>query len=258
MQIDPSARIPLGVSQVIQMSFQRFFARIGVYLMLAVGPAFLAALLGAALAPSAEDLSVNAFAFLSASTIVVFLMQTVLGAIGTGLVIYAAADTERQAPARIAGYFGATLANLVPLVVLSLVVSVIGVLAMFALIVPGLWVFAVFSVMTPALLLEATGWGSMQRSQEMTQGYRWPIVGSFFQMGLIFLVITVLIGLVVGLSTGSGFGAPPSVNLGSILTETLTTTLFSGLSAVFVLTLYLRLKEIREGSGISSVSDVFR
>ncbi|MEM9267913.1 MAG: hypothetical protein AAGA78_03120, partial [Pseudomonadota bacterium] len=166
MQIDPDARIPLGVGKVIQKTFERYFARIWVYLILAGGPAVISAVLSLALAPSPEELVASALPGFTPATLLIVLIQTVLGAIGTGLVIYAAVDTERQVPARIAGYFGATLSNLVPLVALSILISVLGIIALLFFIIPGLYVFAMFAVVVPALLLEGTGWGSMTRSRE--------------------------------------------------------------------------------------------
>ncbi|MEM9270891.1 MAG: hypothetical protein AAGA78_18375, partial [Pseudomonadota bacterium] len=61
-----------------------------------------------------------------------------------------------------------------------------------------------------------------------------------------------------GLASGAPFGAPVGFTFGGFLAEMVTTAIFSGLSAVFALTLYLRFKEIREGGGLENLSEVFR
>ncbi|GLS20462.1 hypothetical protein GCM10007874_34790 [Labrys miyagiensis] len=117
----------------------------------------------------------------------------------------------------------------------GLLVGVIVMLGFAALFVPGLMAICVLYVTLPACIVERTGLvESLQRSAELTDGYRWPLFGLFL---LTALPVMGLSALTDGLDDGSSplvgmLGQEAATLLYSAVTAVLTTICFDHLRRV--------------------------
>lgn len=161
------------------------------------------------------------------------------GVLVTGVMCLAALDVALGKRHSLSEYAGQALRHLAPLIVLSLLVSIaIGVGATL-FVLPGLYLAARFLPWTQAALFENAGWGALGRAQELTEGYRWPLVLAIATVGLAALVVLVAAGPLMAM-------AMDSLILASLV-EAAFTALAYALIAAFSGLSYLRLREIKEG-----------
>lgn len=142
-----------------------------------------------------------------------------------------------------------------PLLGLAILSTIAITLGYLLLIVPGVILTVLWLVAAPALVVERKGiFASLQRSRDLTRGSRWPIFG----VVVIYIVVWVLIGAVVGgltLATGGGVGAGSGV-VNLIVTPL--TNIFSGvLAAAGVAAVYYELRTVKEGVGAEQLAAVF-
>lgn len=109
-------------------------------------------------------------------------------------------------------------------------------LGLAALVIPGLMAIALLYVTLPACMIEQTDMvESLERSGQLTQGYRWPLLGLF--------VLTLLPTIGLGALTGDFAYTPATVT--QVLGEEAGMILFGMLSAVTATAAFERLRDIR-------------
>lgn len=107
-------------------------------------------------------------------------------------------------------------------------------------VIPALYLFARYLPWTYAVLLEDAGSGGLARARDLTEGYRWPIVGLVLIAGLVWLA---LFGG-VGFTLDTLEGGPRATKIATAAWTGVYTCV-----EVFLETLiYLRLREIKEGT----------
>lgn len=80
-----------------------------------------------------------------------------------------------------------------------LLVSICVIIGLILLIAPGVWIGTIWSLAVPALLFERLGvFSSLGRSFELVKGRFWGTLGLLIVSILIIVVVSVLIGLVIG------------------------------------------------------------
>lgn len=265
----------LGIGAIVGESFSIFFRRIHWFAILAFVPQLAAGLMVivaiGGVAGYAElmaaSLDPNGFAggggwmiFLLMAGAVVLTMLVPLA-----LSVLAAYDAKLGRPFRLGRYLTAGLAPIVPLLVCWVLVMILWLAASMFLLVPGLWVLSVFSVVTPAIVIERAGFGGLGRSIGLTKGYRWPILGAMILIVLVAILVgfvmslatlaaqTALLPLLTGAGTGTGIVA---LGVGTVL-QSLNLAVSYGLPCVGVALIYARLREIKEGTGVESLAEVF-
>ncbi len=255
---------PLGVGSLISESFGVFFARIVtmfkiIFLPILVMGAISAMVSGPAMITGigtiTGDVDPEQLARFSNPGVfeqyILPLIGVVVSFVITGAVILAAYDTKLGRPVNIPAYFSRTLAFLVPLIVLSIVLVIMGYIGLLLLILPGIYIFARFSVLTPAIVVEGVGWGGLGRAQELTAGYRWPIVGA----SILLVLAIIVISLVIAGLTWLGYTIAGIV--GYTLVYAIGNTITTGIMGCFTALLFARLKEIKEGVGMADIASVF-
>ncbi len=144
-----------------------------------------------------------------------------------------------------------------PLLGLAIVASVGAGLASLLLIVPGVILSVMWSVAAPSVVVEKRGvFESLQRSRDLTRGYRWYVFG----LMVIYVILSWIIGAAVGalsMATGGSFlDASPN-----LWVNTISSVLINILSAVVasagVASLYYELRSIKEGAGPEALAAVF-
>src|SRR5215813_11824393 len=110
-------------------------------------------------------------------------------------------------------------------------------------------------VAIPAAVIEGTGAiASLQRSADLTQGYRWRLLGMFILVGLILVVAAAVIGIViyVTMSISAVLGGIV-IALGGIAM----TLLFIAYVAALPAVTYYNLRVAKEGTDITEIAKVF-
>jgi len=249
----------LGAGRLVGATFRTYFQNFGRLFLIAIIPALFVNILAswfstryfASFMANPND----PMAIFSLDYFMMIFVPTILGILVQAFILLAAADVLQGQAMQVGNYVNRTLTMIVPLLVVSILVY-LGVMVGFVLlIVPGLWLAAYWSVYLPALLVEGRGFGAMGRSAQLTQGYRWPIIGA----GILVLLVVYVLSVISGLVAGYGLMADPSTLAQFSLVGTLLTAIVAavsyGLMALFQLLLFTRLIDIKEGG--SDLAGVF-
>jgi hypothetical protein len=163
----------------------------------------------------------------------------------------------------------AALSQIIPLAILSVVFYVALTIMTTLLIVPGIWIAAVWAATVPAIMLDRAGFGALGRSARLTKGYRWSVAGVLVVIGVIALVLLGISVAFVYSLMGTSFsdlatGDTPSITppgaaviMVIVVVQIVMNSLFYGVLAAVVASIYMRLKEIKEGGDGGAVAEVF-
>lgn len=230
----------LGVLGLVRRSFGLVYEAFGFLFPLGFAPAAALSLISYALTGGPSAAPATPDAVLAEPGFLIALAVNLVGGFAvTGVMCLAALDAAIGKRHSVGDYVAQTLRHLLPLVALGTLLSLASTLLAVFLILPGLYLLARFLPWAPAALFENAGWGGLGRAQELTKGYRWPIVGGILALGLALLLALLVFG-------------PLAVRAeGSLLLSVLIEGVFGGLSyavfAAFTGLVYLRLREIQEG-----------
>lgn len=147
--------------------------------------------------------------------------------------------------------------KILPLIALSIVFAFAVGIGFVLLVIPGIILLLMWAVAVPVLVIEGTGvFASFGRSAELTKGARWKILGLFLVLIVIYWLLTVVLGL-IGLSmygTGTSAAGVPIANLvGSVIAG----TAFNLLWGTIQPSLYVELRQAKEGVAIEDLEQVF-
>lgn len=163
-------------------------------------------------------------------------------------------------PESFGSYVGRAARALLPLVGLGILLTLCVGMGWVLLMVPGLMLAMMWSVAAPALVVERIGiFESFGRSRYLTSGARWRIFGIFVLVYAVYLVASAVLGLgfgaLSGLTTGGAIRTQPSlVSSGlSILLQ----TLFVAISTAIQGTLYVELRDWKDGPVGNRLVDIF-
>ncbi len=247
----------LGVGAILADSFAIYFRRIGAFAMLPFLPILVTQLVSlAAVGGALVDPSLGGAAEPSGGAMfVAWLLQTVGYSIAAAFLVQAAYDAKLGRPVRVRDCILGTLGRIVPLVIATVIMTVCVGLASMALVVPGLWLYAVWSVAAPAIVVEKRGLDALARSSELTKGYRWPILGALAVLLTCVVLLSMALVAVSGLALASAAGGH-AVYAGAVL-QALASALSAGILYVGIALIYARLREIKEGTGVEALAEVF-
>lgn len=144
-----------------------------------------------------------------------------------------------------------------PLLGVAIVVGLGVMLGFILLIVPGIILAVIWSVATGAVVVEGRGVGdALQRSRDLTRGYRWQIFG----LVVIMVIASMIIGFAVGgisAATGGGFVAGSANLIVNMVTSAVSNILNAVIGAAGVGALYYELRSVKEGVGPEQLASVF-
>lgn len=238
----------INIGRVVQRGFQSLARHAISFLVLAVVlvgiPTFLTEYLTSDIA-AAGDLS----AFRQPQTWLVLLFTILLSSLLQGAVVHAVITDLRGSQTSIAGSLAAALKMILPMLGITILSSIIMGLGLILLIVPGIIAYIMLIVSVPVLMEEKLGViGSMKRSRELTKGSRGKIFTLLVIFGVVFFVSAVPFGLLTT-STAS---------LSSMqIINTVFGTVVGLLSAVFLASLYVELRMIKEGGSVQELAAIF-
>lgn len=246
----PAASLPpLGIGRLIAQTFRLFFARFTTLFPLAFVPALVLALLNwgvSAPIPADFDPATDALPMPSWSEVILGLAGMVLGFFVIGFMCLAALDAVMGRSHTIGQYTRQAIRQLLPIGVLGILLSIAASLGAVFFILPGLYILARFLPWVETVVFEDAGWSGLGRAQDLTQGYRWPLVSAVILMALIVLALILLISPLLYLVAGSG--------LLSALLEAVVSGIYYALIAIFTALIYARLREVKEGKTIEQIA----
>lgn len=174
-----------------------------------------------------------------------------------GMVVKAAVNGFNGKATAFGDAFSVGVQNFFPLLGFAIVASVGMTLGLILLVVPGVILAVMWSVGAPVVVVEKRGvLASLQRSRELTKGYRWSVLGLL----VIYLILSWIIGAAIGgvsLATGGTFaGGTPNLAV-NLITQPLVNILSGVVAAAGVASLYYELRSAKEGIGSEAVAEIF-
>lgn len=174
-----------------------------------------------------------------------------------GMVVKAAVNGFNGKKTAFGDAFNVGVQNFLPLLGLAIIASLGMMLGFVLLIVPGMILAVTWSVGSPAVVVEKRGvFASLQRSRELTKGYRWSVFGLL----VIYVILSWIIGAAIGglsLATGGTFtGGTPNLTV-NLITEPLVSILSGVVASAGVASLYYELRSAKEGVGSEELASIF-
>lgn len=197
----------------------------------------------------------------SAASVLVMILGWALYLIGAyvvqGMVVKGAINSFNDKKTSFGDALSAGVKVFLPLLGLAIVAGIATGFAYILLIVPGVMLTIIWSVSAPAVVAEKRGiFEAMQRSRDLTRGYRWHIFGLL----VIYLVLSMIVGMLVGgvnVAAGGTFSGDAPSSIVNMISNALTNTLTSVVASAGVAALYYELRAIKEGAGPEQLASVF-
>jgi uncharacterized membrane protein len=176
-------------------------------------------------------------------------LSLVLGTLAQAVLVYGAFQDMRGRPVNLADCLRIGLGRFFAIIGLAICMSIGIMIGTLLLIVPGIILAVMWFVATPACVVEQLGpMSAMGRSSELTKGHRWKIFGMWLLVVIGALIISVIIGAVLGLA-----GSSVLVTLGTLAW----TGVWGAFYAIFVVVTYHDLRVAKEGVDVHQIASVF-
>jgi hypothetical protein len=168
----------------------------------------------------------------------------------------------REEQVSIAACLGASLSKILPLLGLTIVMTIAFLIATLLLVVPGIILYTMWCVATPVLVAENAGvFDSLSRSSELTKGNRWRIFGLFLLLVILLWIFAAIVGVVfvaTGLMTESVTAlATGGLSITYQIINAVVNTLMTAVFGTLVARLYVDLRVAHEGPMVDALADVF-
>lgn len=176
------------------------------------------------------------------------------GAIVRATAAYGEGRTEAFGPAATAG-----LRVALPLIGLNILFGLAVGFASLFLLVPGIILAIMWAVALPARAVEPIGViAAFGRSRTLTRGARWTIFG----FAVVLVLILLALGMVVGIGAIATGGLPdaaaaPAFPIGTTILNAITSTLSTAIVAALHASLYVELREWKEGPQSARMAEIF-
>ena len=159
----------------------------------------------------------------------------------------------------------ATISGIVPILLFSIMVGIILLAGYLFFIVPGLYLTGMFFVLIPVIVFENAGFNAFNRTVQLTEGYRWIILGTSVVLGIIVsLAASVFSGVVIGIVMAAGAFDIESMMAGTMVypwwylaLDAAANALTLPISLISAGVIYARLKQIKEGGETGDLLKVF-
>jgi len=185
-----------------------------------------------------------------------WVVSVVVSAIVQGALTRATVAENEGNRASFADCIAAAVRVLLPLIAVGLIFGIAMIIGFVLLIVPGILVMIMWSVAAPALVVERQGvLESFSRSGDLTKGSRWRIFGLFLVLLVIYMIIFTILGI-VGLKT-MGVATPGQLNGTQLLASAISAWVLNLLWGTIQPSLYIELRQAREGDSVGHLEQVF-
>jgi len=146
---------------------------------------------------------------------------------------------------------------ILPLIALSILFAIGVGIGFMLLLIPGIILLLMWAVAIPVLVIERPGViASFGRSAELTKGSRWKILGLFLVLFISYWLLTVVVGL-VGLGMYGATSGAGGLTVANLLGSVIAGTVFNILWGTIQPSLYVELRQAKEGLAVEDLQDVF-
>jgi hypothetical protein len=157
--------------------------------------------------------------------------------------------------------FGESLSTalrvLLPLIGLSILLAIGIMIGFVLLIVPGIILLLMWAVAVPSLVIERGGvFAAFARSAELTRGAKWRILGLFLLLAVAYWLLS-LVARIVGLGLYSPTTASNGFTIANIIGGVVVGTLFNMIWGTVQPSLYIELRQWKEGGSIENLEQIF-
>jgi hypothetical protein len=182
---------------------------------------------------------------LSAGGLLASLLVAAISAVATfwyqGMVVQAAQDMveDGRRDHTVGSLLQSATPFIGPLLLAGLVAGIAIGIGLLLIILPGLYLLTIWAVIAPVIVLERLdAFASFSRSRELVRGNGWPVFGVIAIIFLVQIVISIVIGVILGNSVALAA-------IGDLITHLLVVPI-SGLAAAVM---YFGLRQTKEGGG---------
>jgi len=197
------------------------------------------------------------FRAIMGATLLSTLIGIVIAAIVQGALTRAVVTASEGRKATFGEALSTGLKVILPLIGLSIVVAVGIGIGFVLLFVPGVILLLMWAVAVPVLVVERVGvFDALRRSAELTKGSRWKILGLFIVLVIIYWVCSAVLG-VVGLKMYGAGTAVGGLTIANILGSVVLGTIFNTLWGTIQPSLYVELRQAKEGDSADRLAEVF-
>ena len=131
--------------------------------------------------------------------LLIAVVAVVIFVLAGGVTTAIASNVYLDRPVDVAAAFGQVLRRFVPLVVVTLIVVVLGVIGLMLFVLPAFYVLARFLSVRQIVILEDAGVGrAMRRTSELSAGAKWHILATLFFVAVLTLAIDIGVSLLIG------------------------------------------------------------
>ncbi len=192
-----------------------------------------------------------------APLLILSLVSIIISALVQGALTRATVVASEGGKVTFADCLSTGLSVALPLIGLAIISGIGIILGMILLIVPGIILALMWSVAVPALVVERVGvFEALGRSNVLTKGAKWQIFG----LGVIIIVAYWLLSIVFGFIGLAGYSAANAATglsisgmLGSVVLGTILNTAWGTIQP----SLYVELRQWKEGTDVQSLKQVF-
>ena len=181
--------------------------------------------------------------------LIVMLLRVIINPLVTGALTFGVLQQLRNQGASFGECLSVGFSRLLPVLAVAIVVGLATGVGFLLLVIPGLWIMCRMWVAIPVAVVERAGVrGAMSRSDELTEGSRWPIFG----LWLLVVIINIGLGMVIGIG-GAATGQSTILFLGVSILSLFSTAWQASVQAVS----YYTLRSMKEMMDVDQIAAVF-
>lgn len=183
------------------------------------------------------------------------LVGLVISAIVQGAMTRATISASEGRKATFGESLGTGLRVALPLIGLAILSGIGVALGMLLLLVPGIILALMWSVAVPTLVIERRGiLGSLGRSNDLTKGAKWKILGIVLIVFVSYWLLSIIAGVVGLAAYGPASGGLTVMNL---LGSAILSTLLNAAWGTVQPSIYVELRQWKEGTSVEALEEVF-
>jgi len=177
--------------------------------------------------------------------------------IATAALTFGVVQQMRRREASISDCLRVGLSSLFPVLFVAILQGLAVAAGTLLCLVPGIIVAVMLAVAVPAAVEERPGaMAALNRSSQLTDGYRWQVFGVVFVLGLLNIALSLLmIPLMGGIEGARSMRQDPTTAY-TVISELLS-LVPTGLTATASAVMYYRLRSLKEGIDVEEIASVF-
>lgn len=152
----------------------------------------------------------------------------------------------------------ASLPVALPLIGLVILWAIAIVVASIFLFIPAVILACMWAVMVPAMVEERVGiFGAFGRSRALTKGNRWKVFGVLVVFMIAYWLLLLIVGLVVDPAMLTDPNAAAAMTPGLMVMSVITGTLFNAVWGTLAPSMYVDLRQRKDGGSAEDLEEVF-